>query len=204
MDSVDRLRLDTRAQAILAPGEELLWTGRPDPRQHFTKFDILIEPVALFFVGYVGYLLLRALRDPDPQAFDVWANAVGLAVGLFIAFGRFGVKARRKRRLQYVLTDRRAVILRGRDGVESRRLSRSPVALDLFQDHLNVTFGPSPSLPFAVWENSGADVFIGSQSFAFHDVSDADALLAALDRIAQERIARGGRLGKARTPARPP
>jgi hypothetical protein len=101
-------------QALLAPGESILWIGRPDPRQFRS------EVAAAFVSGLIplstGLAVLSiAILVPMGWAAPMFALLIGL---LFSAAGLYLLstpcQARRKlRRTIYALTDRRALVLDG-------------------------------------------------------------------------------------------
>ena len=105
-------------QDPLAPGEEILWTGRPyggfylDPRSIFpAMFGIFFLFAALFVIG-------RMLTDPNPMPVDgfvfliFWLVGVG-SISTYFIFGRFWLDAYRRRRISYTLTNQRIIIRSG-------------------------------------------------------------------------------------------
>ncbi|MBW9110028.1 hypothetical protein [Microbacterium ureisolvens] len=90
-----------------AGGEEVIWAGAPDPRKLLTVADAWLLPLGVLIpVGGIA-ISLQAPTAPRIGSVIIWTS-----VGLFLLAGRFIVKSQRKRRTRYVLTDRRALILR--------------------------------------------------------------------------------------------
>lgn len=90
-----------------AGGEVVLWTGKPDPRRLLTIADAWLLPLGVLVpVGGI-VISLQGATAPNIASVIIWTS-----VGLFFLAGRFVVKSQSKRRTRYVLTDRRALILR--------------------------------------------------------------------------------------------
>lgn len=117
-----------------------------------------------------------------------WAPFFGLIfvmVGLYFVFGRFIVKARRKRRTVYGLTDTRAIVVEGDRRVSDVRVKEESAKVRKNRDgvHVEVVFG-SPGFP-TPYLNSGMEMLYPGRTspVAFFDVADGDALLRELNRV---------------------
>lgn len=174
---------EDRIRQILRSGEHLLWSGRPDPAKRFTRKDIFLVPFSLFWCGFAIFWTVSTFRSAARVPVFPIFGAFFVAVGVMMVFGRFILKARGRRKTEYFLTDRRAVIARGPGRVEDVSLAGQPVSTAREGRHVTVRFGAGPSDRYAAWENTGMEeIFPSARAFAFYDVSDGDALLAALDR----------------------
>lgn len=108
----------------LAPGERLLWQGRPRPGLILGVGDAIgISLVLLFLLGWTGIVASIAVRGlvaggPSPRVLiPIGMAAVGLGVIAYIAW----LEPRGRRLRSYGVTDRRALIVSGqlRPTVES-------------------------------------------------------------------------------------
>ncbi len=80
----------------LLADEHLLWYGRPDPAKHFTGSDVFLVPFSLMWGGFAIFWMGAALVGGAPVPFALFGLPF-VVVGLYFIFGRFLVKARRKR-----------------------------------------------------------------------------------------------------------
>jgi hypothetical protein len=94
----------------LANGEQLLWTGRPNPWKIFTREDFFIIPFTLVWGGFVVALNAAIWTVNGPLVGKI-AGFPFLVAGLYMMVGRFFYKVWRKRRLYYAVTDQRVMIL---------------------------------------------------------------------------------------------
>lgn len=112
---------DKEIQAELLPDEKILWSGQPDPQIIFSKSDILIIPVSIFFCCfaflYMSNAIMTVINAPGSQLsiIDLWyrpISGIPLVLGsLYAVIGRFIYKAWRKPRTFYAVTSKRVIIL---------------------------------------------------------------------------------------------
>ncbi len=191
MDPSDPFRVREQLQQCLRPGEELLWYGRPDPSVWFTLSDFFLIPFGLIWLAETIHAEIQAFLSPDSALLCVVVLPF-LAFGLYLTFGRFVVKRRRKAKTGYAITRDRAIIVNGPAILETP-IAGSSVLLRRSRDgrHLSVVFDPAPYSPGRTVErlygrgglgNTGLEPPLGSHNsfFAFYDVADADALQAAI------------------------
>ncbi len=93
----------------LAPGETILWTGQPSPKAIFHAYDFFLVPFSLFWCGFTLFWELAASRSGG-VFFLLWGVPF-ILVGQYILWGRFVYTAWKKKRVLYVLTDRRALTI---------------------------------------------------------------------------------------------
>lgn len=187
---------EARARGLLRPGEQLLWCGTPDPSVHLTRADVVVVPLSLLWAVLVASLFWTGpsfSAGPPPVFLAVWGTVVA-AAGAYVAVGRFAVKAWRKRRTLYVLTDRRAIALVGRRSTE-RPWQGFPLTVSRHRGggHVDVVFEAPPAtgarllapsaFPYFAYANTGLDLVNQRRLLAFFDVADPDALLAALGHL---------------------
>lgn len=113
--------LERELRAHLEPGEELLWSGRPQTGILFRS----CEPLVIFLSAWGGlpwlaaiFLFVNLFRDVEWIAFFL---EPALLVGMFyilvgwpyLSVGRFFYDARKRGRTLYAVTDRRLIILSG-------------------------------------------------------------------------------------------
>ena len=173
----------------LRPGEELLWSGRPDPAVHFTGADAFLIPFTVLWGGFAVVWNVGVNAAGAPVFMRLWGLPF-LAVGAYITVGRFVVKQRRKRVTAYGVTPDRVLI-----AVGTRRLVESPVrgvptSTVRSRDgrHVSVTFGTQPAwMRGGMYANTGMDFFMRGSAgpgVAFYDVAPAEPLLSALKKAA--------------------
>jgi hypothetical protein len=102
----------------LAPGEEILWTGRPYGGFYLDPRCIFPAMFGVFFLIFALLAMARILADPKPMPMDgfvfltFWFVGVG-SVSIYFVFGRFWLDARRRQRIHYTLTNQRVIICSG-------------------------------------------------------------------------------------------
>lgn len=118
-------------EGLLAPGERILWQGRPDPAADWHRLADPRSVVGLGIGGFALFWLVQAGQSgpggPPPVFF-----LFGLPffwVGWHLVAGRILADARRRRGTQYTLTDRAAFI--ATETREKRSLQRHPLEPDM-------------------------------------------------------------------------
>ncbi len=181
---------------LIRPDEQLLWCGAPDPSVRLTRADAFVVPVSLLWAALTVSVLRTSPSSGSgtTPTFVVAWGALVVAVGAYLLVGRFAVKAWRKRRTLYVLTDRRAVAVVGRRSTE-RPWQGFPLSVSRHRGgrHVDVVFEAPPTsgtrlvFPFAfpsfVYANTGLDLVRRRNVLCFFDVADHDGLLAALGHL---------------------
>ncbi len=105
-------------QERLAPGEEILWTGRPFGGFYLDPRTIFPAMFGVFFFIFALLTMARILADPKPMPIDgfvvltFWFVGVG-SISVYFIFGRFWLDARRRQRISYMLTNERIIIRSG-------------------------------------------------------------------------------------------
>jgi hypothetical protein len=177
---------EQQLQPYVRSGERLLWSGRPDPDVHFTGRDAFLIPFSLMWGGFAIFWEAAAIAGTKggSRFFILWGIPF-VAIGLYMIFGRFIVKARRKRTTAYGLTDQRALVAVGDRSLSDSPVKHTPVSIKRSRDgtHVSVSFGAQNGAS-RVYANTGMDVlaFWSSSDVAFYDVAEPEPLLAALDR----------------------
>ena len=106
-------------QPELASGENLLWTGKPDPSVIFHSEDWLMVPFSLLWGGFAIFWEASVLGYVDfnskparhgPLLFGLWGIPFVL-LGQYIIWGRFVCDAWLKRRTYYAVTNRRVILV---------------------------------------------------------------------------------------------
>ena len=170
----------------LLSNEFLLWSGRPDPSVRFTKADTFMIPFSIMWGGFAIFWEAGVLRSNAPFFFRLWGVPF-VAVGLYFIFGRFAVKRRQKIRTVYGVTAQRALIAVGNLSVSDMPIASTPTTITKSADgsHVNVIFGvANRSRGFGMYGNTGMEFMMRGAApvFAFYDVANPQALIAALDQ----------------------
>lgn len=144
----------TDASFSLLPGEEQLWTGRPDRHVWFAPIDRFAIPVGIGFIAFGifwehGVLTARATNGGHryPPFFAIW-GALLLAFFITSTVGEVVLRRYRLRRTTYVLTTRRAIAHYGRQLAETPA-SHPIVIWSLNKSHVSVVWltKPAPRMP---------------------------------------------------------
>ena len=168
--------------STLRNGEELLWSGGPDPDRLLNRKDIFLIPFSLLWCGFaIFWLFLAASADGFFWLFGV----PFVLVGLYMVFGRLIVKRSTRRGMRYAITSQRALVARASGSLSDTNLSREHVSTTRSKDgsHADVRFGSGPGGSLAIWENTGMEaIFPTSAGVAFYDVADPEPMLRALEQ----------------------
>ena len=182
-------------RSYLRPGEELTWIGGPSAAAWFTSADLFFVPFTVLWLAFACFWELAVVASGGPLLFKLWGIPF-VAVGSYMAVGRFFVKRYRSARTAYgVTSDRAMIVTRGsfRDlqlrgapmTVRRTRAGRASVTLGTVDPGSGYSFlGRSRRRQYAQYANTGMEPLMRSAvwPFAFYDVDNPDAMLAAIDR----------------------
>lgn len=96
--------------SALAPGEQLLWTGRPRAGLLLQISDIYMIPLSALWAGFAFFWEYMAVRGGAPFFFELWGVPF-VAIGLYILVGRFFYDAASRGSTTYGLTSKRVIII---------------------------------------------------------------------------------------------
>lgn len=187
----------------LRDNERLLWHGVPDPAVVFTGEDAFLVPFSIMWCAFAIFWESGVLSAGAPFPFGLFGIPF-VVIGLYFVAGRFFYKAYRKRRTEYAITSRRAMIT-GPRSFADLPLRDQPVSVKRSRDsrHASVEF-TGALLPgggagrswggrrgYVPGPNTGMDLLWRSaaQPFAFYDVADPEAMLRALEQARSGRPA---------------
>lgn len=111
-------------EGILAPGERILWQGRPEPGVDWQALVDTRTPFGLVFAGFACFWIWQAARMGGAGPFPLFGIPF-LLVGLHLAFGRVVWDAYARRGTHYTLTDRTAFV--ASQALGKRKLDRYPL-----------------------------------------------------------------------------
>jgi hypothetical protein len=111
-----------RLGPFLGPNERLIWVGRPKAGVILQSTDLLQIPFGLFFLAFALFWEFLALSSSRgaPTFFAFWGLPF-IAVGLYVAIGRFFYDSLRRSRTFYGLTNQRVLILRACESMRDMR-----------------------------------------------------------------------------------
>lgn len=119
----------------LEPDEKLLWCGRPLGGFRLRPADAAMVPFGLFFLTFSIFLVVSAAWGASnaggPGGLFAVFPLFGLpfvAVGFYMAFGRFFVDARVRSRTWYALTEQRIIVVSGLFATTTRSVDLSGIA----------------------------------------------------------------------------
>ncbi len=126
-DDILRYSADELFYEHLNLGEKVLWTGKPNLKMRFNSADYFLIPISIFMCGFIGFMvnLIYGWFEGNMPVIPLVFFVVFGVVVINYAFGRFFVKAWRKKRTFYALTNRRALFI-----YKGRRQIFSEVTLD--------------------------------------------------------------------------
>jgi hypothetical protein len=169
------VNVPTEVEQELIGGERLLWAGQPDPKRHFDRADTFLIPFSLLWGGFAIFWEIGVIRAG--WGFGMVLGIPFVGVGLYVIAGRFFVKARKKRRTYYAVTDRRVFSVEPGGSTQASFISSIPtVNANVRADGSgSVIFGNSSWLQMA-YSHSGFDSWgkeFGPEGVAFYDIGDA-------------------------------
>ncbi len=93
----------------LEPSERVLWAGKPNPKVIFHSGDSFLIPFSLMWGGFAIFWEAGVLKQGWGFG-QLWGIPFVL-IGQYLIWGRFIYDNWKKRRIVYVLTDRRAIVI---------------------------------------------------------------------------------------------
>lgn len=145
-------QITQRLQKELAPGESLLWSGRPRRGFLLRGSDLLMVPFSLFWAGFAVFWEYNVYNSGAPLFFMLFGG-VFVAVGVYIVLGRFVVDAMKRKKTYYGVTDDRVMILTEFPVHRLKSLNLRTLSDVTFSNRSDgsgtITFGPQH--PMAGW-----------------------------------------------------
>jgi hypothetical protein len=181
----------------LRPGEELIWQGAPTQSFTIARADTFAIPFTIAWFSFACFWTIGASLADGPVA--GFMGLPFLAIGIYVVAGRFLVKRYQHRHTAYGVTQDRAMIVTPRS-FRDLQLRGVPLNVERSRDGRRVSVIMStprpdrsysflgrrrPSQAYAArLANTGLEPLMRSAPFpfAFYDVENPDALLAAIDR----------------------
>jgi hypothetical protein len=102
--------LGTMISAQLAPGEHLLWSGKPQTGFRLSGQDFVLIPFSLIWCSFVLFWEWAVVTSHGPLIMQLWGIPFVL-VGLYILIGRFFVDALQRNKTFYGVTEDRVLIV---------------------------------------------------------------------------------------------
>lgn len=166
-------------------GEKLLWIGQPDPSRHFDRSDRFLIPFSILWGGFA--IFWEAGVVAAGWGFGILWGIPFVAMGLYFMAGRFFVKARKKRRTYYVVTDRRVFSVERGGPTRASFISLIPTINANIRDDGSgsVSFGNSSWLQES-YANSGMDFFArgyGPEAVSFYDIREAREVVNLVNEL---------------------
>lgn len=166
---------------ILAPGERILWQGRPDTGFHVSGGDLIQGVFGLFFAGFALFWMKMAAQGPG----GFWAfGLIHFSVGLWLtAMGFFGSTWRRGHTF-YSLSNQRAFIATD-NPVTGRKLRSYPISPETRLDYLQN--GELETIHFATERRTGSKGRSYEVKIGFERVEDGEEAYRLLREVQQGR-----------------
>lgn len=127
-EPTDHFTLPDVLRRQLAPGERVLWHGRPPQGLLLRRADAWLIPLSCAWGGGVIFNVLHLLKtsaqmeDRAEMGFLVVWGLPFVLVGLYLMLGRFWVDAYLRARTCYVLTHERLLLVGGWSGQQIKSL----------------------------------------------------------------------------------
>jgi hypothetical protein len=157
----------------LAPGERLLWKGQPQKGIKFRSQDWFGVPFSLVWFGGVAFGGYNFMQHQGPQSgFNFGFLVFGFmgTMGLYLLVGRFLSDAYTRSRMEYALTDRRALIL-------SRAFTRNVRSID---------YRTEPDISLSERSGGSGTIYFGRQPQGKNSLQSSGSL-SAFDMIDNAR-----------------
>ena len=109
--------------SFLKPGERIVWTGKPKQGLLLRDADMIAIPMSIMLLGFallLDFLVLNFEVRWPVVFFAVTSSAAFVYLGVI----RFFTAARRRRHIEYCLTNKRVLLIHGR----KRRLETLPLS----------------------------------------------------------------------------
>lgn len=165
----------------LVPRETVQWTGRPQQGIVFRAADALLIPFSLLWCAFAVFWELGVWNGGAPTFFMLWGGAF-VCVGLYLVFGRFFFDAFLRSKVQYALTEQRALILGGFTGNDLTTIDLRSTSEIRYKDidgsRGTISFGPDPG-PFrggGIWHSTSRNA---PEFFRTEDADRAYRLIQA-------------------------
>jgi hypothetical protein len=132
----------------LQPGEILLWSGLPRQGVYLKGSDAIQIPFSLAWGGFACFWEYTVINTNSPFFFKLWGIPF-IAVGLYMAIGRFFMDSLLRSHTVYAVTNKRVMFISGlfNEKTTSIELSIIPElsVLENAKGCGRIAFGPSPS-----------------------------------------------------------
>ena len=99
------------ARPYLAPGETILWRGRPETGHLLSGQDFILIPFSILWCGFAIFWTVTAMMH-TPFPFALFGVPF-VCVGLYISIGRFFHIAYVRKNTAYVITNQKIIRRRG-------------------------------------------------------------------------------------------
>jgi hypothetical protein len=102
--------LENILSAQLAPGERLIWSGKPGAGIRFTFQDVFLIPFSLIWCGFVCFWETAVVSSHAPLIMKLWGIPF-ILLGIHLLIGRFFVDALSRSRTFYGISQDRILIV---------------------------------------------------------------------------------------------
>lgn len=161
-------------RGMLQPGENLLWTGKPEKVRLLGKEDIFLIPFSLVWCGFLAFMLITTWKSNGPGIAKLFFIPFVLA-GLWLLAGRFLVKLFSVKGERYALTSRRLIVKRGNTTKSSDLLSLPSMRVTRRSDGSgDICFGADFHTEYTGGFSYGRQRVYQRPEFELRGVSDVD------------------------------
>lgn len=199
LDPTASLRATQMVREQLRPGEDLIWCGMPDRTALLGPADAYLIPFSIVWFSFACFW--EAGVTQTGAGFMTLFGIPFIAIGLYMVAGRFIYKRISHGRTAYGVTRDRAIIVTP-TSFRDLPLAGVPITVHRGRNRRRASvvmatpdFSPRPAgllgtrrgrsaRSAAMYANTGLEPLMRSAvwPFAFYDVDNPDAMLAAIDR----------------------
>ncbi len=170
----------------LLEGEKIIWKGKPNSKVLFTSSDIFLVPFSLLWGGFAIFgesmvLGVGLFSDKAPAVAIIPFALFGIPfvlAGLYLIFGRFIYKKKKKERTIYAVTNKRILAITNMFGknIQAEYIDKIPSINISEKNDGNGTIKLGNShFATGMYENTGMDFlsgFYGKNPLALYDIDD--------------------------------
>lgn len=116
----------------LLPGESILWKGRPEKGNIFTRRDAVLLPFSVMVCGFSLFWEYMAIQSGQPFIM-LWGLPV-VCIGTYMLIGRYIHAAYLRNKTYYAVTNKKIIIKKGRKISMYHRQDLPPMEIEVHKN----------------------------------------------------------------------
>ncbi len=181
-------------QGMLHPGENLIWTGRPQKLRFFQREDLVMIPTGIVMIAFGVFLITRFFTGESGSEAPLFAK-VFMGFWLFsvvcMTFARPAVNYLRKRKQRYALTSQRVIVDCGRERRTLELTKLPPIRVTQRSDGSGSIFFGENAVSYgrgSIFGTRRASVYWGNE-LALWDLADVNQVEYRIRSAADQAVA---------------